>query len=97
MTLSEVNTLFVMLTKKYNIKGWRLMFEEMPKIRGCCDYDNKTISINPNILTHSRMSITATLLHEIAHLLTGNEREDHGIKWNDKLADLIADFSFVSV
>jgi len=95
MTLHEVNALFVMLTKKYSIRGWRLSFEDMPKYRGCCDYDTRTISINPNILQHNKMAVISTMLHEFSHVLVRNEKHTHGPLWNNKLAELIADFSFV--
>ncbi len=95
MTLNEVQDLFVALKKKYGIKGWRLLIEDMPGFRGCCDYDNRLISLSPNLLVRKEIEIVSVMLHEFAHLLVRNEKNDHGPLWNNKLAELIADFSFV--
>lgn len=95
MTVSEVHHLTMRLMRKYNILGWRLMIEDMPGFRGCCDPTTKTISLCPKLLQRKEIEIIGVILHEISHILSLDEKQDHGPKWNKKLAELIADFSFV--
>lgn len=63
--------------------GWILEFKQIrPKWMGVCEWDCKTISINPRYLPGmSESDLRDTVLHEIAHALTPPDLKSHGKEW----------------
>jgi len=70
--VAEARELATDLMNKHGLTGWRLIFDNARTRAGVCRYDRKQIGLS-RILTalHSDEQVTDTILHEIAHALTG--------------------------
>ena len=68
--------------------GWKLDFDNAIRRNGCCSYSTKTISLSRHyIKLNTPELVKDTLLHEIAHALTPNDR-GHGRSWKLKCAEI---------
>lgn len=67
--------------------------EDTPKARGVCHQNIGIITMRPSLLSDDNQ-FKATLLHELAHCLTTDERKEHGPRWHAKLIELIRDHSW---
>ncbi|MFH1375051.1 MAG: SprT-like domain-containing protein [Patescibacteria group bacterium] len=84
MNLLNAKTLATQLFCKHNLKGWQFKFDRSRRRFGCCNLTLKAISLS-RILTelNSPSLVRDTLLHEIAHALTGRRGVAHGREWQD--------------
>jgi len=74
MKLTEAKALLVELLKKHKLleKGWGFKFDSAKRRFGCCNYRKRLIQLSePLVLLNSTEQVTDTILHEIAHALTG--------------------------
>lgn len=68
--------------------GWKLDFDNAIRRNGCCSYSTKTISLSRHyIKLNTPELVKDTLLHEIAHALTPDDR-GHGRSWKLKCAEI---------
>lgn len=69
-------------------QGWTLVFDNALRRNGSCSYSTKQISVSKHyIKLNTPELIRDTLLHEIAHALTPNDR-GHGRSWKLKCAEI---------
>lgn len=87
MNISELAT---KLMKEHRLidKGWTFEFDNALRRNGACDYGMKIISLSKHyVRLNNRKLITDTILHEIAHALTPDDR-GHGRSWKLKCAEI---------
>ncbi|MFI5895179.1 SprT-like domain-containing protein [Actinoplanes sp. NPDC051513] len=66
---------------RHGLAGWRLVFDDAKTRAGVCRYDRKQIGLSrPLISLYEAEQVTETVLHEIAHALTG-PRHGHDRVW----------------
>lgn len=67
--------------------GWKLhMNHRLSAVLGHCNYRKRTICLNPTYVRHNSVeNVRDTILHEIAHALTPNDRAHggHGREWRE--------------
>ena len=51
--------------------NWKFKFDNAKRRFGCCYYSTKTISLSKSMANLNPNEIKNTILHEIAHILTG--------------------------
>lgn len=69
------------LMDEHGLLQWSLRFDSAKRRAGLCRYDTQTISLSrPLTALYSPEEVTETVLHEIAHALTG-PKAGHGPKW----------------
>ena len=78
------------LMDKYGLRkeGWKLAFDTAKRRNGACQYSTKTIYLSKHyVKLNSEELIVDTILHEIAHALTPNDK-GHGLSWKLKCAEI---------
>ena len=78
------------LMDKYGLRkdGWKLAFDYAKRRNGACERSTKTIYLSKHyIKLNSEELIVDTILHEIAHALTPDDR-GHGRSWKLKCAEI---------
>lgn len=72
-----------------NIKNWKVLISDdlKPNNAGLCIYETKTLVFNDYLLQYSNDYIIDIIYHEIAHILTPNDKS-HGKQWEKKFIDL---------
>jgi len=67
---------------------WQVVIEEIPNnILGQCDYQTKTITVNPMMFyTMTSKQVRMVLIHEVSHALCPGER--HNEVWRQKDLEL---------
>lgn len=70
--------------------GWSFRFNRAKSYAGLTDLDNMEISLSGSMVdVVSPSSVRETILHEIAHALTGyDERAEHGPLWRAKAIEI---------
>ncbi|WP_127507112.1 SprT-like domain-containing protein [Actinoplanes solisilvae] len=69
------------LIKRHRLTGWRLVFDNAKTRAGVCRFDRKEIGLSrPLVALYDAEQVTDTVLHEIAHALTG-PGHGHDRKW----------------
>ena len=69
------------LLRRHGLAGWSLVFDNAKRRAGVCQYDVKVIGLSaPLTRLHPAEEVRDTLLHEIAHALTGPEHS-HDAVW----------------
>lgn len=80
----EAKELAEQLFRKHGLDmlGWKLEFNKSPNHLGQCWFGQKVIALSVYMLNSSNLAdVTDTLLHEIAHALTGPAHKDHTDEW----------------
>lgn len=77
------------LLKQHNLweQGWRFEVSNEKNSLGRCNYRKKQISYSQYYLHVPHEEIVDTILHEIAHALTPNDKA-HGWKWREKCREI---------
>ncbi|MGK5682691.1 SprT-like domain-containing protein [Actinoplanes sp. URMC 104] len=72
MDLTEARRLATALMQRHGLAGWQLVFDNARTRAGVCRFDRREIGLS-RVLTglYSAEQVTDTVLHEIAHALTG--------------------------
>ncbi|WP_250008313.1 SprT-like domain-containing protein [Actinoplanes sp. M2I2] len=72
MEVTDARELAAGLMDQHGLTGWRLVFDNARTRAGVCHFDRRVIGLS-RVLTalHSPEQVTDTILHEIAHALTG--------------------------
>ncbi|MCO8270391.1 SprT-like domain-containing protein [Actinoplanes sp. TRM 88003] len=72
MNEADARKLATDLMARHGLTGWRLVFDNARTRAGVCRFDRRQIGLS-RVLTalHSQEQVTDTILHEIAHALTG--------------------------
>src|SRR5690348_11633135 len=66
---------------RHGLNGWRLVFDNAKTRAGVCRFDRKEIGLSgPLLALYDIDQVTDTILHEIAHALTG-PRHGHDRVW----------------
>ena len=69
-------------------KGWKFKFDRAHRRFGYCSYREKTISLSkPLVELNDQEQVMDTILHEIAHALTG-KGNGHNAKWRAKCVEI---------
>lgn len=69
-------------------KGWKFGFDNAKRRNGACEYGIKTIWLSRHyVKLNTEELIVDTILHEIAHALTPDDR-GHGRSWKLKCAEI---------
>jgi len=83
---NELSSLFKYIhnvfSKRYNLKGWKIIFDNLGKnAHGRCYYSKNTISLNSTFIGYVDLNEWVdTILHEFAHAKT---RCGHDKKWRE--------------
>lgn len=81
MDLTTARRLARDLMTRHGLSGWRLVFDNAKTRAGVCRYDREEIGLSrPLVLLHDEEQVRDTVLHEIAHALTG-PRHGHDRVW----------------
>ncbi|WP_433379379.1 SprT-like domain-containing protein [Actinoplanes sp. CA-142083] len=81
MDLREASRLASSLMARHGLTGWRLVYDNAKTRAGVCRFDRKEIGLSrPLISLYEAEQVTETILHEIAHALTG-PRHGHDRAW----------------
>ncbi len=77
----------------HGLHDWKFKFDNAKKRFGCCNYNNKTISLSKELtVLNAEENVQNTILHEIAHAIAGHQA-GHGKKWKEIMMKMGADFS----
>jgi predicted SprT family Zn-dependent metalloprotease len=68
-------------------QGWRFDLSNRKKHVGHCNYNRKTVYYSVHYLGESLEEIADTILHEIAHALTPDDK-GHGYEWRAKCVEI---------
>lgn len=80
MDLSDAYRMGTELLQRHGLHGWSLVFDNAKRRAGVCRYTQRVIGLSaPLARLHSPDEVRETLLHEIAHALTGPEHGHDGI------------------
>jgi predicted SprT family Zn-dependent metalloprotease len=72
LDLSDARALALGLMARHGLTGWRLTFDHAKTRAGVCHFDRREIGLSRALTRlHSAGQVTDTVLHEIAHALTG--------------------------
>lgn len=73
VTKYTVTTLGYDTLDKYNIVGWKIVWNNTKRQIGCCHYNTKTITLSVFLFDRmvDKRKMLDTVLHEIAHVLAG--------------------------
>lgn len=85
MTLEAAQLLAETLLREHGLstKGWRFGWFGRKRTFGLCDYGHKMLYLSvPLVVLNDEAAVRDTLLHEIAHALTGH-RAGHGPRWRE--------------
>ncbi len=81
MEISQAIKMGEELLEKYDLEGWIIKMDGSKRRFGQCRSWEKTISLSKTLVElNSEERVKNTLLHEIAHALTKEER-GHGREW----------------
>ena len=83
MNPTKIETMARDLMGYYGLNDWRFTFDNAKKRHGQCRYSQKIISFSKYGIKLPMESILDTILHEIAHALTGYQA-GHGEVWRQK-------------
>lgn len=76
------------LMHEHGLKKWSFEFDHSTRRAGCCNYNDKRISISFHLAHNaSDEDIRDTLLHEIAHALVG-KKHGHNAIWKTKAREI---------
>lgn len=92
LTRAEARDLALELMATHGLigAGWSFRFNRAKSYAGLTDLDLKEISLSGSMVDAvSPSSVRETILHEIAHALTGeDERAEHGPLWRAKALEI---------
>ena len=81
MELAAARALALDLMAQHGLHDWRLHFDRAKRRAGICRYNDHVIGLSaPITALHTEAEVRDTILHEIAHALTG-PRAGHGPRW----------------
>ena len=81
MEIEGARALARRLMDEHDLTHWSLAFDRARRRAGVCRYQRREISLSrPLTLIHDEEQVRDTILHEIAHALTG-PRAGHGPRW----------------
>lgn len=86
--IESIHTLALQTMCNHGLKTWHFKFDRSTRRAGCCDYDNKLISISFDLVrSAAEEDIRDTILHEIAHALVGKQH-NHDAVWKAKAIEI---------
>lgn len=86
--IESIHTLALQTMRNHGLKAWHFKFDRSTRRAGCCDYDNKLISISFDLVrSAAEEDIRDTILHEIAHALVG-KKHNHDAVWKAKAIEI---------
>lgn len=82
MDLGKAESMARMLMKRYGLYSWEFHFDRAVHSFGQCHFDDKKITLSRQLVRlNVQKEVRDTILHEIAHALTGKRAQPHGPKW----------------
>lgn len=90
MDIGKFNEMVNELMQKHGLtaQGWRFKWGRGKRRLGCCWCLKKTISVSHyHASNHSEDAVRDTVLHEIAHAISGHEA-GHGFLWASKCREI---------
>ena len=86
--MAAILQMAVDLLSEHGLKKWRFKFDHSTRRAGCCNYRDKLVSISFELaLSASDENIRDTILHEIAHALSG-KKHNHDAVWKAKAREI---------
>lgn len=68
--------------RTHGLDNWKVGWADRPSVMGYCDGSSCTIYLSASgLLANDEYNLRETVLHEIAHALTLDEEDDHGVRW----------------
>lgn len=94
LKIKIINDYWRIMIEKYPIlKEWTLKWERLYSISGLTNYRTKTIKLSIFLLIGNQKKefVKNIILHEISHVLTENEKKEHGQIWKKTFLEMGGD------